>query len=108
MGPCYHLGGNCILLALRETPPHPLLLFTPPTPMQHTLLLLRSCKSDEGHASFCQQCRQKGRLAFIHNGEVGGGGTVREGEEECQEGDVMLASNDYVGKRASLTTPEGR
>lgn len=29
-------------------------------------------------------------------------------EKPCQEVDVMSPGNDYVGWRASLTTPEGR
>lgn len=93
MGPCYHLDDYCILLTLRDTISYPR-LFTPPAPIQCIPLLLRSCKSDEGHASFCQQREENERLAFIHNSEVGGSGGAGK---PCQEGDVMLPSNDYVG-----------
>lgn len=73
MGPCYHLGDYCILLTLRDTISYPR-LFTPSTPIQHIPLLLCSCKSDEGHASFCQRRAENERLAFIHNSEVCGDG----------------------------------
>lgn len=93
MGPCYHLSDYCILLTLKDTISYPW-LFSPPTSLLRIPLLLCSCKSDEGNASFCQQCRENGKLAFIHNSEVGVG--VGTGKP-CQEGDVMLPSNDYVG-----------
>lgn len=92
MGPCYHLGNYCILLTLRDTISYPW-LFTPPT-LVRCIPLLCSCKSDEDHASFCQQRAENERLAFIHNSEVGGSG--RAGKP-CQEGDVMLPGNDSVG-----------
>lgn len=91
MGPCYYLGDYCILLTLRDTISHPQ-LFTPPppTPIQHIPLLF-SCKSDEGHTSFCRQRRENERLAFIHNGKVGGkGGSLVRKEMSCYQVMTML------------------
>lgn len=85
----------------------PMVVYSLYTHTIHIPLLLCSCKSDEGHASFCQRRRENERLAFIHNSEVGSGGWGRGGSS-CQEGDVVLQSNDYVGLRASLTAPEGQ
>lgn len=90
MGPCYHLGDYYILLTLRDTISYPW-LFTLPTPIRHIALLLCSCKSDEGHASFCRQRWENQRLAFIHNSEVGGrqGSLVRK-EMSCYPVMTML------------------
>lgn len=55
-----------------------------PTPMLHIPLLF-SCKSDEGHTSFCRRRTQNERLAFIHNGKVGArkGGCLVRKEMSC-------------------------
>lgn len=94
MGPCYHLCDYCILLTLRDTISYPW-LFTPPTPIQHIPLLLCSCKSDEGHASFCRQRRENKRLAFIHNSEVGGQGSLVRKEMSCYPVMTMLVREHF-------------
>lgn len=75
----------------------PMVVYSLYTHTIHIPLLLCSCKSDEGHASFCQRRRENERLAFIHNSEVGSGGWGRGGghlvrkEMSCYRVMTMLA-----------------